>query len=189
MFSLSSFNICDKLGEPKLSILTWSAFDRTFDPAHTFLSVWSVRRSSWEERKRKRGCWNPAVDPTICEEMRNNNSKQIRLQSDPRHPVWDTRTGSLANLPLQVCFGLSCPELGVSSVFNRTPQFSFKSSRRIRSSDRFREGTMEILDSTEPFLHWDRNLSELSDTEEIDSMLYTNVSYRSVMDPGGRGRY
>ncbi|XP_011611534.2 cyclic AMP-responsive element-binding protein 3-like protein 2 isoform X2 [Takifugu rubripes] len=33
---------------------------------------------------------------------------------------------------------------------------------------------MEILDSTEPFLHWDRNLSELSDTEEIDSMLYTN---------------
>lgn len=46
---------------------------------------------------------------------------------------------------------------------------------------------MEILDSTEPFLHWDRNLSELSDTEEIDSMLYTNVSYRSGIDPGGEG--
>lgn len=47
---------------------------------------------------------------------------------------------------------------------------------------------MEILDSTEPFLHWDRNLSELSDTEEIDSMLYTNVSYRPGIDPGrGRG--
>lgn len=48
---------------------------------------------------------------------------------------------------------------------------------------------MEILDSTESFLHWDRNLSELSEAEEIDSMLYTNVSYRSVMiDPSGVGR-
>lgn len=37
---------------------------------------------------------------------------------------------------------------------------------------------MEILDSTEPFLHWDRNLSELSDDGEIESVLYTNVSDR-----------
>ncbi|XP_068163334.1 cyclic AMP-responsive element-binding protein 3-like protein 2 [Antennarius striatus] len=33
---------------------------------------------------------------------------------------------------------------------------------------------MEILDSSEPFLHWDRNLSELSEDGEIDSVLYTN---------------
>ncbi|KAM8883959.1 cyclic AMP-responsive element-binding protein 3-like protein 2 [Synchiropus picturatus] len=32
---------------------------------------------------------------------------------------------------------------------------------------------MELLDSTESFLHWDRNLSELSDAGEMDS-LYTN---------------
>ncbi|XP_074481968.1 cyclic AMP-responsive element-binding protein 3-like protein 2 [Sebastes fasciatus] len=33
---------------------------------------------------------------------------------------------------------------------------------------------MEILDSTEPFLHWDRNLSELSEAGEGDCVLYTN---------------
>ncbi|XP_061570496.1 cyclic AMP-responsive element-binding protein 3-like protein 2 isoform X2 [Cololabis saira] len=33
---------------------------------------------------------------------------------------------------------------------------------------------MEILDSSEPFLHWDRNLSELSEDGEIDCVLYTN---------------
>lgn len=38
---------------------------------------------------------------------------------------------------------------------------------------------MEILDSSEAFLHWDRNLSELSEAEEIDCELYTNVSHRS----------
>ncbi|XP_068442775.1 cyclic AMP-responsive element-binding protein 3-like protein 2 [Clinocottus analis] len=32
---------------------------------------------------------------------------------------------------------------------------------------------MELLDSSEPFLHWDRNLSELSEAGEIDR-LYTN---------------
>ncbi|KAJ8006523.1 hypothetical protein DPEC_G00108140 [Dallia pectoralis] len=32
---------------------------------------------------------------------------------------------------------------------------------------------MEILDSTESFLHWDRNLSELSEPGENDSMLYS----------------
>ncbi len=45
---------------------------------------------------------------------------------------------------------------------------------------------MEILDSSEQFLHWDRNLSELSEAEEIDCVLYTNVSYRSVMEGGGK---
>ncbi|KAM4523085.1 cyclic AMP-responsive element-binding protein 3-like protein 2 isoform 2-T3 [Fundulus diaphanus] len=33
---------------------------------------------------------------------------------------------------------------------------------------------MEILDSSESLLHWDRNLSELSEAEELDSLLYTN---------------
>ncbi|KAM6895322.1 cyclic AMP-responsive element-binding protein 3-like protein 2 isoform 2-T2 [Xenentodon cancila] len=33
---------------------------------------------------------------------------------------------------------------------------------------------MEILDSSEPFLQWDRNLSELSEDGEIDCVLYTN---------------
>ncbi|XP_045928445.1 cyclic AMP-responsive element-binding protein 3-like protein 2 [Micropterus dolomieu] len=33
---------------------------------------------------------------------------------------------------------------------------------------------MEILDSSEPFLHWDRNLSELSEAGEMDCALYTN---------------
>ncbi|KAK7891832.1 hypothetical protein WMY93_023795 [Mugilogobius chulae] len=33
---------------------------------------------------------------------------------------------------------------------------------------------MEILDSGEPFLHWERNLSELSEAADIDSALYTN---------------
>ncbi|MEQ2180584.1 hypothetical protein GOODEAATRI_002657, partial [Goodea atripinnis] len=37
---------------------------------------------------------------------------------------------------------------------------------------------MEILDSSESFLQWDRNLSELSDSGELDSVLYANVSYR-----------
>lgn len=36
------------------------------------------------------------------------------------------------------------------------------------------EDIMEILDSSEPFLHWDRNLSELSEAGEIDCVLYTN---------------
>lgn len=35
---------------------------------------------------------------------------------------------------------------------------------------------MEILDSSEPYLNWDRNLSELSESGEIDSVLYNNVS-------------
>lgn len=33
---------------------------------------------------------------------------------------------------------------------------------------------MEMLDSGEPFLHWDKNLSELSESGEIDCALYTN---------------
>lgn len=33
---------------------------------------------------------------------------------------------------------------------------------------------MEMLDSGEPFLHWEKNLSELSDTGEVDCALYTN---------------
>ncbi|XP_035472500.1 cyclic AMP-responsive element-binding protein 3-like protein 2 isoform X2 [Scophthalmus maximus] len=33
---------------------------------------------------------------------------------------------------------------------------------------------MEIMDSSESFLHWDRNLSELSEAAEMDSVLYTN---------------
>ncbi|CAL1568410.1 unnamed protein product [Knipowitschia caucasica] len=33
---------------------------------------------------------------------------------------------------------------------------------------------MEMLDSGEPFLHWERNLSELSEDGEIDCALYTN---------------
>lgn len=46
---------------------------------------------------------------------------------------------------------------------------------------------MEILDSTEPFLHWDRNLSELCEPGEIDSVLRTNVSLPPGMDGEGRG--
>lgn len=37
---------------------------------------------------------------------------------------------------------------------------------------------MEILDSGEPFLHWDRNLSELSEPGENDGVLYSTVSIR-----------
>ncbi|XP_061839633.1 cyclic AMP-responsive element-binding protein 3-like protein 2 [Nerophis lumbriciformis] len=33
---------------------------------------------------------------------------------------------------------------------------------------------MEILDSTEAFMHWDRNLSELSEAADMDCGLYTN---------------
>lgn len=44
---------------------------------------------------------------------------------------------------------------------------------------------MEILDCSEPFLHWDRNLSELSEAGELDCVLHTNVSHRSGMDDGG----
>lgn len=33
---------------------------------------------------------------------------------------------------------------------------------------------MEILDSSESLLHWDRNLSELSEAGELDSVLYNN---------------
>lgn len=40
---------------------------------------------------------------------------------------------------------------------------------------------MEMLDSGEPFLHWDKNLSELSEAGEIDCALYTNVSPHEVM--------
>lgn len=35
---------------------------------------------------------------------------------------------------------------------------------------------MEILDSTEAFLQWDRNLSELSESADCDSVLYSTVS-------------
>lgn len=41
---------------------------------------------------------------------------------------------------------------------------------------------MEILDSSEAFLHWDRNLSELTEAEDIDSVLYPNVSDRLLID-------
>lgn len=40
------------------------------------------------------------------------------------------------------------------------------------------EEIMEILDSSESFLHWDRNLSELSEAGEIDCVLNTTVSDR-----------
>lgn len=43
------------------------------------------------------------------------------------------------------------------------------------------EEIMEILDSSEPFLHWDRNLSELSEAGEIDCVLSTTVSDRLVV--------
>lgn len=48
---------------------------------------------------------------------------------------------------------------------------------------------MEILDGTEQFLHWDRNLSELSEDGEIESVLYTNVSVRSGMDVLGHRKW
>lgn len=35
---------------------------------------------------------------------------------------------------------------------------------------------MEILDSGEQFLHWDRNLSELSEPGESEGVLYSTVS-------------
>lgn len=35
---------------------------------------------------------------------------------------------------------------------------------------------MEIMDSGEPFLQWDRNLSELSEPGDNDNILYSNVS-------------
>lgn len=35
---------------------------------------------------------------------------------------------------------------------------------------------MEILDSSEPFLPWDRNLSELSESADNDNVLYSTVS-------------
>lgn len=35
---------------------------------------------------------------------------------------------------------------------------------------------MEILDSSESFLHWDRNLSELSEGGESDNVLFSTVS-------------
>ncbi|KAM3858780.1 LOW QUALITY PROTEIN: cyclic AMP-responsive element-binding protein 3-like protein 2 [Diretmus argenteus] len=40
---------------------------------------------------------------------------------------------------------------------------------------------MEILDSSESFLHWDRNLSELSDTGENDCVLY-NTHFSELLD-------
>eukprot|EP00064_Thunnus_orientalis_P020993 superscaffoldBa00006106_g21147 len=46
---------------------------------------------------------------------------------------------------------------------------------------------MEILDSSEPFLHWDRNLSELSEAGEIDCVLYTNLNL-GVQDAADDGR-
>uniref|UniRef100_A0A4W6G0S5 Uncharacterized protein n=1 Tax=Lates calcarifer TaxID=8187 RepID=A0A4W6G0S5_LATCA len=39
---------------------------------------------------------------------------------------------------------------------------------------------MEILDSSEPFLHWDRNLSELSEAGEIDSVLFKHLIMTKV---------
>lgn len=35
---------------------------------------------------------------------------------------------------------------------------------------------MEILDSSESFLHWDRNLSELSEARDSDNVLFSTVS-------------
>ena len=57
---------------------------------------------------------------------------------------------------------------------------SHQQSHREREEEAVEE-IMEILDSSEPFLHWDRNLSELSEAGEIDCALYTNVSFRSGM--------
>lgn len=53
-----------------------------------------------------------------------------------------------------------------SSRFRLQPPTTFPSD----SSD----SVMEILDGPEPFLHWDRNLSELSESGEMDCVLYTN---------------
>lgn len=57
------------------------------------------------------------MDPRIREEMRNNDRTQIRLQSNPHHPVWDVRTGSwvINRLPKFV-WNFSFPRLGVSSL-------------------------------------------------------------------------
>ncbi|KAJ8381984.1 hypothetical protein SKAU_G00027620 [Synaphobranchus kaupii] len=40
---------------------------------------------------------------------------------------------------------------------------------------------MEILDSAEPFLHWDRNLSELSEPGENDNVVY-NTHFTELLD-------
>lgn len=45
---------------------------------------------------------------------------------------------------------------------------------------------MEIMDSSEPFLHWDRNLSELSEAGEIDCVLNTTVSDRLIIKGTGK---
>lgn len=41
---------------------------------------------------------------------------------------------------------------------------------------------MEILDSSETFLQWDRNLSELSEAGDHDNVLYSTVSRSSRME-------
>lgn len=41
---------------------------------------------------------------------------------------------------------------------------------------------MEILDSSEPFLRWDRNLSELSESADNDNVLYSTVSTEMLKD-------
>lgn len=79
--------------------------------------------------------------------------------------------------------------VGLHSI--KTPRFAFSSSSSVDKTTENRgkrpqracvEANMEILDSTEQFLHWDRNLSELSEDGEIESVLYTNVSDRSGME-------
>ncbi|CAG5927345.1 unnamed protein product [Menidia menidia] len=47
---------------------------------------------------------------------------------------------------------------------------------------------MEILDSSEPFLHWDRNLSELSEAGEIDCVLYTNPFFGPLSGEFGKAK-
>lgn len=177
------------------------------DSALTFLCVWAVRRSSRSREKGTRGCWEPPVDPL----NQRGDDKQQQHQHHQHHfsaSTWPlqllTRHSLSANRPdvffFYPLFFTSCWEVSLCCFFFfsggvaagvcfqpdciRIKPAEFLVSHQQGHTEREEEAVeeiMEILDSSEPFLHWDRNLSELSEAGEIDCALYTNVSYRSGM--------
>lgn len=64
------------------------------DSAHTFLSVWVVRRCNREERKGKTSCRNPAVD--LLNRRRDDQQQQKQQQEEDPVSIWP------ASLPVSV---------------------------------------------------------------------------------------
>lgn len=183
------------------NVLITKAFpDARRGPSHTFLSVWAVRRSSGRAENLTEAAgihrctseqgrrWSAT---TITTTTRSKENRQPRFRSNSPTFFHENLVGTFVFLGSFQSDSIALKRrLLPFSFFILTVQLEKNQKRQIDKTKRrfVVRANMEILDSTEPFLHWDRNLSELSEDGEIESVLYTNVSdHRSGMDVGVTG--